>query len=247
MISIRDLEFSYNTDPILTGISLDITAGETIAVLGANGTGKTTLLKLIAGLLEPTRGTISGTGVVGFAPEDPHAAMFAETVADEVRFFPRNRGLDANQKADAAMRALDVYSLRDRNPYDLSVGEQRRVSIASVLAGDPGVIVLDEPTAGLDRRGERALSTVLRGIDRTIIFCTHVSDFAYEVADRTVLLSDGRILRDGTPIGVLTDDDILAAAGVQVPELVTWARVQGYEQYPGDFTEAVHQYREDRL
>ena len=238
-IEARNLAYAYDDRPAIADVSLSIGSGEVVALVGANGAGKTTLLRLIAGLAEPDGGTIERSGVVGFAPEDPKAALFAETVADEVAFFPRNRGLDAGLRAERAMEAMDVLDLRDRAPHALSTGEQRRVAVAAVLAGDPALVALDEPTAGLDRPGERRLGELLTGLDAAVVFSTHESDFAYEVADRVVVLADGGIRRTGTPMDVLADEQLLADADVRLPGVVTWAMEQGYDRLPTSLDDAV--------
>lgn len=241
MIRAEGVGYAYGETVALEGVSLTIEDGEHFAVMGANGAGKSTLLRVISGLDEPTAGSIEGGGVVGFSPEDPSAALFADTVADEVAFFPRNRGLDAAALTDAALRDLDIEGLRDRQPRSLSAGEQRAVAIAAVLAGDPDVLALDEPTAGLDRRGERDLERHLEDLDSTMVVATHASDFAYEFADRVAVLADGRVERVGPPGDVLTDDELLAECGIRLPGVVEWARARGYgdERLPSGFDAAV--------
>lgn len=246
MIEVRDIAYAYGDDPALSGVSLSVERGETFALMGANGAGKTTLLKLLAGLYEPDAGTVETGGVVGFAPEDPRAALFAETVEEEVAFFPRNRGLDAEENAERAMERMDVVRFRERGPLTLSAGEQRRVAVASVLAGDPAVVALDEPTAGLDRAGERTLARLLPGLDATVVLSTHASDFAYEVADRVAVLADGELLRVGEPRSTLADEDLLSAASIRVPGAVAWARRRGLDRPPGSFEEAVEMARGGR-
>jgi len=235
----RDLAVAFDGRPVLDGVSLEVAAGETLAVMGANGAGKTTLLRCLAGLAEPDAGTVEAAGVVGFAPEDPTAALFAATVADEVAFFPRNRGLDAEAAAAEAMRTLDVEGLRDRNPRTLSFGEQRRVALASVLAGDPATLVLDEPTSGLDREGARELGRVLAALETAVVLSTHRSDFAYAFADRVAVLVDGRVERCGPARAVLADLDLLRTAGIRPPGLVAWAADRGFDRVPVDLDDAV--------
>ncbi len=238
MIRARDVAFGYDGRTVLSGVSFDVAAGEMLAVMGANGSGKTTLLRLLAGLREPDAGSIEAAGDVGFAPEDPRAGLFAGTVADEVEFYPRNRGLDAAREAARAMRTLAVDELGDRNPLSLSAGEQRRVSIAAVLAGDPAVLTLDEPTAGLDGAGERQLGTVLSDLEAAVVVSTHESAFAYRFADRVAVLADGDVRRLGPPEAVLTDLDLLRDAGIRPPGLVTWANRRGFDRLPDGVDDA---------
>lgn len=243
MIQANDLVVRADGRSILDEVSIAVDEAEIVAVMGANGSGKTTLLRTIAGLVEPDAGSVEGPEVVGYAPEDPRAALFAETVAEEVAFFPENRGLDATMAADGAMRQLDVDALRDRNPRSLSFGEQRRVAIAAVLAGEPGALVLDEPTAGLDRTGERELADLLVELEATVLFSTHAAGFAYQVADRIALLADGAIRHVGPAREVLADIGRLETAGIRPPGLVRWATARELDRLPDDLDDAVDMIR----
>lgn len=242
-IEVRDLHYTYDGDAgaALSGVSLDVGGGDVHALMGANGAGKTTLLKLLAGLRDPDTGRIdvSGEGaVVGYAPENPRAGFFAESVFEEVAFFPKNRGLDVETRVRQALSDMDVSHLRDRSPLSLSGGEQRRVSIASVLAGDPSVVALDEPTSGLHAPAERKLGSLLCDLDRTVVISTHASDFAYQYADRATVLVDGRAVRTGTTRSVFTDADLLNRAGIRVPGLVEWAKRHSLDRVPASLDEA---------
>lgn len=239
MISVEEVSVAYDGQSTLRDVSLDIDEPETVAIMGANGAGKTTLLKLIAGLSDPDTGTVSVDGVVGFAPEDPETGLFAETVAEEVAFFPRNRGLDVADRQQAAMAALDVTDLRTRDPYSLSVGEQRRVSIAAVLAGAPDVLVLDEPTRGLDAAAEGQLTEHLAQLELPVILSTHAAEFAYACADRVAVLIDGHLRRCATARAVLNDEAFLESAGIRPPGIARWAREEGIEPPPADLAAAI--------
>ncbi|MFW5919379.1 MAG: energy-coupling factor ABC transporter ATP-binding protein [Halanaeroarchaeum sp.] len=243
-----DLHYAYpDADrEALTGASLDVAAGDVHVLMGGNGAGKTTLLRLVAGLREPDAGRIEiGDGaaadekpVVGFAPENPKNGFFAETVEKEVAFFPSNRGLDVPERVDAALDAMDVDHLRDRMPLSLSGGEQRLVSIASVLAGDPAVLALDEPTTHLHRHAEAHLGTVLSDLDRTVLLSTHDADFAFEFADAVSIVRDGTVARTGPPREVLADLELLAGAGIRAPGIVEWADRQGLDRVPASIEAA---------
>lgn len=239
MIEIEALSFAFEDRPVLCDISMNIERGDRFAIVGANGTGKTTLLRLVAGLLEPDEGSVRVDGSVGFAPEDPQTGLFAASVAEEVAFFPRNRGLDVESAVSAAIDRMDLTGFEDRNPFSLSVGEQRRLSIASVLSGDPAVLCLDEPTKGLDRLGARDLAEVMTDLDETLVFSTHDTDFAYEVSDRVAVLAGGSIRRLGAVEEVLGDESLMEDAGVRPPGLVQLARREGFERLPGDIGEAL--------
>lgn len=261
MISVENLTFGYPTtdDPVVSGITLEVTTGRTTAVMGSNGAGKSTLLKLLAGLLEPDEGSIRIDGrdvgsattteaaeVVGFGPEDASASFFARTVTEEVEFFPKNRELDVERRSREAMEQTGVYHLRDRSPLSLSAGEQRRVSIASILSGDPSVVLLDEPTQSLHRTGEREIGELLSELEQTVVFTTHSADFAYEIADEVVVLNEGRIARGGDPESVLADEELLETAGIRLPGIVEWAARRSLDRIPADFEQAVAMAKRDR-
>lgn len=239
MIALETVGVARDGQPTLEEVTLAVDTGETIAVMGPNGAGKTTLLKLVAGLLEAETGTVTVDGAVGFAPEDPAAGLFAESVAEEVAFFPRNRGLDVEERRESAMAALDVANLADRDPYSLSVGQQRRVSIAAVLSGDPDVIVLDEPTRGLDANGEAELTDLLGSLDGTVLVATHAADFAYAAADRVAVLTDGELQCIGEARAILGDIPFLESSGIRPPGIVRWADRLGIDPPPEDLAAAL--------
>ncbi len=239
MIDVAGLSFAYDGRVVFSDISFEVERGERLAIVGANGAGKTTLLRLIAGLLEPDAGSIDLDGAPGFAPEDPQSGLFAATVWDEVAFFPRNRGLAVDRAVADALEAMDLTDIDHRNPFTLSVGEQRRVSIASVLAGDPDVIILDEPTTGLDRRGARNLAGLVDDVDHTIVFSTHNTDFAFAVADRVAIVADAGIRQLGPARDVLGDIVSLREAGIRPPGLVEFANREGLDRVPVDVDAAI--------
>lgn len=239
MIRLDDVAVRRDGRPVLSSCSIEVADGETVAVMGPNGAGKTTLLRLIAGLQEPDAGDVTVDGTVGFAPEDPQTGLFAETVAEEVAFFPRNRALDVERRREAALAACGVEGLRDREPHSLSVGEQRRVSIAAVLAGDPAVLVIDEPTRGLDGAGQDALADLLDDLDVTVVLATHAADFAYGLADRVAVLAGGELRRVGDARPVLADAPFLESVGIRPPDAVAWARRRGIDPPPADLAEAL--------
>ena len=246
-VEIRDVRYAYDDGtPVLRGASMDVSDDAVHALMGANGAGKTTLLRLVAGLREPDAGTvrIAGDDPVGFAPENPRAGFFAETVAAEVAFFPKNRGLDVDRHVEEALAAMDVADLRDRAPLSLSGGEQRAVSLASVLAGDPAVVALDEPSSGLHAPAQRRLGELLCGLDRTVLCSTHDADFAYEFADAVSVLVDGEVVRTGDPADVLSDRDLLARAGIRTPGLVDLAAELSLARVPSSLDEAIEEVAE---
>lgn len=241
MIRVRDLRFAYEDGPeVLSGIDLDVETGSVLALMGPNGAGKTTLAKLLAGLYDPDDGHVEIDGTVGFAPEDPDDGLFAATVAEEVAFFPRNRGLDVDAQVDAALAAMGIADRRERAPQTLAAGEKRRVSLASVLSGDPAVVVLDEPTSGLDAPHVEQLGERLAAIDRTVVFATHDAAFARRWADKVAVVSEGAVATRG-PADVLLGDTAFdfAGHGIRPPETVVFARERGWESAPASVAEAV--------
>lgn len=243
MIELEDVSFAYDDGPtVFDGLSVAIDAGATTALMGPNGSGKTTLLKLLAALLDPTAGRISvgidGDATVGFATENPDDGLFAGSVREEVAFFPRNRGLPVESHVQEAMDTMGVTHLAERTPQTLSTGEKRLVLLASVLAGDPDLIALDEPTSGLDTPARGRLGDGLAAIDRTTVFATHDSDFAWEHADTVLVLQDGAVEARGPVDAVLGGDIDLESVGLRSPGPVTWARAHGFDDEPGSVAEA---------
>lgn len=245
MIEISDLRFEYDDGPtVFDGLSVDIESDRTVAVCGANGTGKSTLLRLLAGLLEPTEGQIRiGNGndpTVGLAPERPADGLFAASVREEVAFFPRNRDLDVASRVADALSALGIDHLADRTPQTLSEGQKRLVTVASVLSGAPDVVALDEPTSGLDAESWTTLGARLAELPGTILFVTHDTDFAWRYADRVLVLSEAGAERYGPTRNVLADPDFdLSAASLRRPDAVAWARENGIDPPPTSVAAAV--------
>lgn len=239
MLRVEGLTYAYEDgQPVLDGLDLRADPGELVAVIGRNGAGKTTLLAALAGLIQPDAGQVGAGGIVGFAPADPKDALFASTVREEVAFFPRNRGLDVDARVSAALEEMGIETFADRSPTSLSSGEQRRVLIAAVLAGDPAVVALDEPTAGLDIKTSAALGRRLKALGATVVCATHDTDFAYHYADTVVILDGGADRASGPARDVLSDIERARAAGVRPPGAVVWADALGVEP-PADLEAAV--------
>lgn len=247
MLHVEAVEFAYGDAPVLAGVDLEATDGELLVVVGHNGAGKSTLLALLAGLEEPDAGTISVGGAVGLAPEDPHDALFAPTVREELAFFPQNRGIDVDRHVEAALSAMDLEPFADRQPTSLSAGEQRRTAIAAVLAGDPAVVALDEPTGGLDDRAVTSMGELLSGLEATVVCATHHADFAYAHADAVAVLEAGQVVAQGSPRELLADRELLERAGVRPPGPVAWAAERGLDAPPADLDDAVALAREADL
>jgi energy-coupling factor transporter ATP-binding protein EcfA2 len=209
--NIEGVWFGYGNRDVLRDVNLEVHAGEITALMGRNGTGKTTLLRLMLGLLKPTRGRMLTEGldtrlipleemarVVGYVPQQPDVLLFSETVAGEIDFTRRAHRLPPDGLG--ILESLGLMRYKDHDPRDLSVGERQRVALAAVLAGEPPMLMLDEPTRGLDYLQKEALATVLRGLrdkGRTIVLATHDVEMVAQIADRVVLLGDCEVMADG--------------------------------------------------
>ena len=239
MIKVENVYFTYpNGVEALKGVSLEISDGEFVAIMGQNGAGKTTLVKHFNGLLKPTRGRVLVDGVdtreasvatlarkVGFVFQNPDHQLFSETVEDEIAFALKNFGFDEKtieERIEWALNLLDLTRYRKTSPFMLSGGEKKRVALASVLAWNPKILVLDEPTIGQDRNQKEKLRQFIvqmKQQERTIVIVTHDIEFVVECKPRVVLMADGRIVADGPAREVLTDPDAIAKTSLLLPEI----------------------------
>ncbi len=227
------LVYAYpNGHAALDGIDLHVGHGERVAVLGPNGAGKTTLMLHLNGLMTGS-GALEVAGVevrkvtlpelrrrVGLVFQDPDDQLFMPTVEEDVAFGPLNMGLDrdgARERVREALASVRMEAAARRAPHQLSMGERRRVAIATVLAMRPDLLVLDEPSASLDPRARRELVDVLAGIERTMLVTTHDLPLAAELCERAVILARGRVVADGPCREVLGDHDLLAANDLELP------------------------------
>jgi cobalt/nickel transport system ATP-binding protein len=229
-IEARGLRFRYPNGVVgLDGVDLHVTAGERVAVLGPNGAGKTTLMLHLNGLLTG-EGTLEVAGLrpddralraaVGLVFQDPDDQLFMPTVAEDVAFGPLNLGIDrahARARVHEALTAVRMEHAADRAPHQLSMGERRRVAVATVLAMRPELLVLDEPSANLDPRARRELLEVLADLDCTLLVVTHDLPFAAELCQRAVILARGRVAADGATTDLLADTELLAAHDLELP------------------------------
>jgi len=236
------LVYSYpNGHRGLDGIDLHVSHGERVAVLGPNGAGKTTLMLHLNGLMTGS-GALEVAGVdvgqrtlgelrrrVGLVFQDPDDQLFMPTVGEDVAFGPLNMGLDraaAHERVAEALGAVRMQSVTERAPYQLSMGERRRVAIATVLAMRPQLLVLDEPSANLDPRARRELLEVLARIDRTMLVTTHDLPLAAELCERAVILARGRVVADGPCREILGDPELLWANDLELPSGFDLDRVE---------------------
>lgn len=250
----RDLGFSYGPGAqALDGVSLEVPVRATTAIVGQTGSGKSTLLRLLCGLEAADAGSLTICGInaatkrgrrqvrraVGYVMQHPERQLFAQTVAEDVAFGPRNQGLSAAEVERRVAHALDLVGLTDRrdaSPFELSGGQQRLAAIAGVLAMEPELLVLDEPTAGLDPRGRarlRALMTDLAAHGVTLLQVTHSMEDAAR-ADHVVLLDQSHVLAAGTPAEVFcpANEPQLTAVGLGLPRPLAYAREHALDARP---------------
>lgn len=233
-LSIAGLSYAYpDGTRALAGIDLRVEAGERVALLGPNGAGKTTLVLQLNGILTPTAGSVAVGGLpverpnlheirrrVGIVFQDPDDQLFMTTVGEDVAFGPANfgvRGADLDQRVADALAAVGMSEHADRSPLHLSGGQRRRVALATVLACEPEILVLDEPSSNLDPVARRELAEVLLGLDRTLLMVTHDLPYALQLCPRSVVVDEGRIVADGPTRELLADADLLRAHRLELP------------------------------
>jgi energy-coupling factor transport system ATP-binding protein len=247
LVEVRALKFNYpDGPPVLDSIDLRIAPGEFVAIIGQNGSGKTTLAKHLVGLLRPTAGAVMLNGrdrttmrpaetaaEVGYVFQNPDHQIFAATVEDEVAFGPRNFNLapgEIQRRCDEVLRAVGLQDARALDPFLLSKGERQRLAVASVLALRPRLLILDEPTTGLDYREQRRMMALVTELNRdgiAIVMITHTPWLVAEYARRVVLIRGGRKLYDGGVREFLASDELLASSSFRAPEATELSRRLG--------------------
>ncbi len=239
-LAFEDVHYRYssNSEEVLHGITCQIWQGETIALLGPNGSGKSTLVKQALGLLRPTRGTVRMYGEetrnlsvaqlaarIGYVFQSPGAMLFAPTVRKELSFGPENLHFTPDtisSSIEQAENALNIAQFDKRSPFSLSFGQQKRVAIASVLAMQGKILLLDEPTAGQDYRSYISFMEYLRSLPEldVLLIITHDLDLALRFTQRVLLLKDGRLVGDGPPLQVLADPALLEECNLRPTSLL---------------------------
>ena len=239
MLTVENLHFSYaNNVEALKGVSLTVKSGEFVAIMGQNGAGKTTLVKHFNGLLKPRSGKVTVDNVettktsvaalarnVGFVFQNPDHQLFSETVEEEIAFALKNFGYKPEvieERITWAVNLLGLTQYRKTSPFMLSGGERKRVALASVLAWDPQILVLDEPTIGQDHRQKENLRQFIMQLQtqgKTIVIVTHDVEFVAECNPRVVLMREGKIVADGEGRNILTDPQVLEQSSIVLPQI----------------------------
>lgn len=233
-VQVQALGYTYpDGHAALHGLSFSVASGESVALIGSNGAGKSTLLRHLNGILLATHGSVHISGVavqahtlaqirrsVGLVFQNADDQLFMGTVAEDVAFGPQNMGLSAAEVArrtQAALATVGAAHLAARAPYRLSGGEKRAVAIAGVLAMAPEVLVMDEPTDGLDPAARRRLIQLLQGLSHTRIIATHDLDLVLALCPRALVLHEGRVAADGRPQDLFADADLLRRCQLEPP------------------------------
>lgn len=248
-IVIKDLHFSYNQqEEILKRINLEFDNRST-AIIGQNGAGKTTFVKLLKGLLKPTKGSIIVNGIdtkestvanlasyIGLVFQNPNDQIFKNKVIDEVMFGPLNIGYDNEKAKKSSIESLEMVGLKDKidaNPYDLTLSERKLISIASIIAMDTDVIIFDEPTIAQDYTGKEKVKEIINNLKekgKLVITIIHDMDFVAESFERTIVLNQGQVIFDGDTREVFSHDEELKKAYLELPHVTQLCKKLGYKE-----------------
>ncbi|MQY15257.1 Energy-coupling factor transporter ATP-binding protein EcfA3 [Streptomyces sp. RB5] len=233
-LEVSGLAYAYpDGHQALFGVDLTIARGERVALLGPNGAGKTTLVLHLNGILGGGAGSVTVAGLpvekrnvaeirrrVGIVFQDPDDQLFMPTVREDVAFGPATaglRGAELTARVEAALERVGMAEFADRPPHHLSFGQRRRVAVATVLAMEPEILVLDEPSSNLDPASRRELADILRSLDVTVLMVTHDLPYAMELCPRSLILSDGIIAADGPTGDILADEDLMHRHRLELP------------------------------
>jgi len=246
-IEIFDLHFSYpECDEILKGVNLTVKKGQFLSLVGQNGSGKTTLAKHLNGLLRPTRGKVLILGEdtkkfsiaelskkVGHLFQNPENQIFEEIVFNEIAFGPRNLQLPEDEivaRVDKVLKTTRLSKYRDAHPLSLSGGEKQRLALASVVVMEPEILVLDEPTTGLDLLSIQGILEIVKELHKrnvTVLLITHDMELVSELSERVVVMGNGQIIGDGTPKEIFANDELLARASLEPPQIMKFSKILG--------------------
>lgn len=272
LLQVKDLSFAYEKKQVLRNISISISRGEKIAIMGSNGAGKSTFFLNLNGVLWPDGGEVILDGKridrkniqelrrkVGFVFQDADSQIIASTVKTEISFGPMNLRLDREEvrkRVEAAISYLSLEELQDRPPHYLSGGEKKRVSIADILAMEPEILIFDEPMAALDPVNAQNVETILQNLHKdgkTLLVATHDVDFAYRFADRILVFAEGRLIADGTPLEIFRKQEVMEQAHLRKPSMLTiWEALldaqivteqKNYPVTPNEAAKEIAQYK----
>ncbi len=233
MIEFKNVSFEYERGiPTLRDISFRIEKGESVGIIGANGAGKSTIMKIMLGLL-PCTGEVNVAGLpvrkenlgavrkkLGFVLQDPDNQMFMPTVLEDMIFGPMNYGLtrqEAEKKADEVLNRLGISELRNKYNHKISGGEKRMAAIATIMAMEPEAVIMDEPTVALDPYNRRLVINTIGTMDNTRVIASHDLDMILDLCSRVLLISGGRIVADGDAGSILRDRELLEANRLELP------------------------------
>ena len=234
MIEFQHVSFAYEKDrPVLRELSFRIADGEAVGLIGANGAGKSTVMKLLLGLIAPTEGSVLVDGIrvekkslpeirrkLGFVLQNSDNQMFMPTVYEDMIFAPLNYGLsreEAERRVDTALERLGMQELKHRHNHRISGGEKRMAAIATILAMEPEAVLMDEPSSALDPCNRRRVINIIRELPQTKLITSHDLDMILDTCERVILLSGGRIVADGPADSVLRDKALLEAHRMELP------------------------------
>lgn len=244
IISAKDLYYTYDGEPTpaLNGLSLEIRQGEKVAVMGANGSGKSTFFLCLNGILRPQQGTLSFRGIpysykrkellnlrskIGIVFQDPDDQLFSASVRQEISFGILNLGADSRtacKETEKIMDALDITDFKDHPTHALSGGQKKQVAIAGILVMHPDVVILDEPAAALDPKHTSLVNGIMDQMTKagiTVLISTHDPDHAFSWADKVILFHHGKVLKSGSPTEVFADHPALKAANLSKPAVLS--------------------------
>lgn len=233
-LEVRDLSFEYpDGTPVLHSVDFHVHPGERVALLGPNGAGKTTLVLHLNAILQPGKGSVTVAGLpatdantheirrrTGLVFQDPDDQLFMPTVRQDVAFGPANFGVEGDAleaRVTEALEAVGMLEVAHRPPHHLSLGQRRRVAVATVLAMRPEILVLDEPSSNLDPASRHELAHILQSLDITMFMVTHDLPYALELCERSLVMDDGRIVADGPTAEILGDRELMRAHRLELP------------------------------
>ena len=234
IISDSDMSFCYDIKrKVLENINFQLKKGESVGLVGANGVGKSTLLRILVGLNTGFQGDVMVNNIplekknlktirknIGYVFQDADSQLFMSTVFDDVAFAPRNYGMseaEVNEKTMEALKVVHIEQLKDKQIYKLSGGEKKLASIATILSTEPDVILMDEPSVALDPKNRRNLINILNRLNQAKIIASHDLNMIMDTCERTILLSDGKIIKDGNTKEILLDKELMEESGLELP------------------------------